>query len=137
MKKTFLLLIPIFFLTHAFMYAQKPCKITVTWSFEGVKDGYDHDNKVVAFIDGEQVGESSVKKESESNSYMFEVKKGRHEIRVVNMAQYEGEWEEHTVANEYSLDCLFEDTLEFKKKCSITLVFDIDKEETSSIVKNK
>lgn len=135
MKKTILFLIPLLLFTTAALYGQKPAKVTVNWTFEGVKDGYDHDNKMVAYIDGEEVGESSVKKESVPNSYTFEVKKGRHEIRIVNFAQYEGEWEEHTVANEYSLDCIFEDTLEFKKKCTITLVFDIDKEETSSIVK--
>jgi hypothetical protein len=51
------------------------------------------------------------------------------------MAYYEGTWEEHTVANEYSLDALYEGEVSLKKKLTLDLVFDIDKEVTIAKLK--
>jgi hypothetical protein len=139
MRKVLLTLLPLLLFGTGSLLAQKSdktCKLTVNWKFEGVIDGYDHDNKMVLYVDGEEVGESTVKKETEPNSHVFLVPKGQHDIKIVNYAMYEGEWEEHSVENKYSLDCMFEENLTLKKKCTIDLEFDITNEETKSMVKN-
>ncbi len=107
--------------------------IIIKWSFKNIVEGYDHDNKIIVFIDGKQVKESSVKKESEPNTLKVKVKKGNHNIKIMNYASYEGKWEEHTVSNDYSIDCSYEKNMEIKKKTTITLVFDIDSGTSSTI----
>ena len=48
-------------------------------------------------------------------------------MRIVNYALYEGNWEEHTVENNYSYDCVYELNQNFKKrKYTVDLVFDLD-----------
>lgn len=137
MKTKNILLIFIAIITSTALLAKPPkqAKLTVSWSFVGIIDGYDHDSKCIVFIDGNQVGESTVTKESKPNSITVNVEPGKHSVRVMNYALYEGQWEEHTVANNYSVDCFYEGELIFKKKKSITLVFDIGTEKTTSKVK--
>jgi len=115
--------------------AQKKGTITVNASYKGIVDGYDHINKTMVYIDGELAGETSELVQSKPNSCTVSVPRGSHSIRVVNMAYYEGDWEEHTIANEYSLDALYEGSIELKKKLTIDLVFDIDKETTIAKLK--
>ncbi len=86
-------------------------------------------------IDGELAGETSELVQSKPNSCTVKVPRGSHSIRVVNMAYYEGDWEEHTIANEYSLDALYEGSINLKKKLTLNLVFDIDKETTIAKLK--
>lgn len=113
----------------------KKAKLTVNWSFTGIIDGYDHDSKCIVYIDGEQVGESTVTKQSVPNSITVAVPKGSHKVKIQNYAFYEGHWEEHLKSNTYSLDAMYEGQLKLKKKNTITLLFDIDKEQTTSTVK--
>jgi hypothetical protein len=51
---------------------------------------------------------------------------GDHKLRVVNWAKYEGTWEEHTVENNYSIDCMHEEGHRFSKPEKLYLVFDLD-----------
>jgi hypothetical protein len=104
----------------------KSCTLTVSYKFENVVEGFDHECKTIVFVDGDQVAESSVKLESEPNSVTAVVPCGRHTVKIMNYALYEGEWEEHTIANEYSIDCSYETVMTLKKKTKIALVFDID-----------
>lgn len=135
MKTKLSLLILLGVLTTSVLSAKPPKqgKLTVSWSFLHIVEGYDHDTKCIVFVDGKQVGESSVKKESEKNSITVATAQGSHEVKVVNYAFYEGKWEEHTIDNTYSIDCKFEQNITIKKKTKITLVFDIDKGTESKI----
>jgi hypothetical protein len=102
--------------------------LTVTFKFVHIVEGYDHECKSVVYVDGEQVGESKEAKESVGTSFTVQVPNGSHDIKVMNFAYYEGEWEEHTVENEYSIDCVFEESgREFSGKAQkLYLVHDID-----------
>jgi hypothetical protein len=47
-------------------------------------------------------------------------------------ALYEGQWEEHTQDNNYSIDCLVDTEFKTtKSKHKLEIVFDIDTEETT------
>jgi hypothetical protein len=71
------------------------------------------------------------------NSVTVTVPQGNHDVKVVNYALYEGKWEEHSKANEYSIDCLYEKNMAIKSKSMLSLVFDIDTETTTSTKKLK
>jgi hypothetical protein len=102
-------------------------ELKVTFKFLNIVEGYDHDCKTEVLIDGNSVGESQTVKESKGASFTVQVPTGKHDIRVVNWAYYEGEWEEHTVENEYSIDCTYDEAgHSFKKASKLFLVFDID-----------
>jgi len=105
----------------------KMVDLTVKYSFKGIVDGYDHDCKTELYVDGKLVATSTVEKESKPNSVSAKIKKGTHDIKVVNYALYEGLWEAHTIENNYSQDCLYSATINCKKKSNtIELLFDID-----------
>jgi len=134
MKKLLLLTLFAGLLTGA-LQAQKKGVITVNTSFAGIIEGYDHINKTQLYIDGNLAGESSQGLESVPNSFSVTLLQGTHNLRIVNLALYEGSWEEHTKNGGYSLDALYEKEIKLKKKMKIDLVFDIDKEETRVNVK--
>jgi len=89
----------------------------------------------MVYVDGELAGETSELVQSKPNSCSVSVPRGKHSIRIVNMAFYEGDWEEHTKVNEYSIDALYEGEIELKKKLTINLTFDIEKEQTFAKLK--
>lgn len=130
MKKTLLLLTLAISMFTFEAYAQKKGAITVNASYTGILDGYDHINKTMVYIDGVQVGETSEELQSKPNSCTVTADRGKHSIRIINMAKYEGTWEEHTIANEYSIDALYEGEIKLKKEITINLVFDITEEKT-------
>ena len=104
--------------------------ITFNYSTVGIKAGYDHTSKLIIYENGNKIGESTEKKESQGNSVTIPLSNGSHSIRAVLSSQNEGNWEEHLKANGYSIDCLFEQTVTIKGKKVVTLVFDIDQEKT-------
>jgi len=135
MRKNFLLLTIFISLFTISSLAQKTGVITVNTSYIGVLDGYDHINKTMVYVDGMLAGETSEQVQSKPNSCIVSVERGTHNIRIVNMANYEGNWEEHTISNEYSLDALYEGEVKLKKELTINLVFDINEEKTIATVK--
>ena len=114
-------------LTTGFATAQKVGTLTFKYSVINIVKGYDHNSKLVIYEDGKMIGESTEHLESKPNSISVKLSQGKHQIKAVLTSLYEGKWEEHTIANTYSIDCLFEDEVNIKKKKTITLVFDIDK----------
>jgi hypothetical protein len=106
--------------------AQNSSLIT-TFKFAGITEGYDHVCKTQVWVNGALAGESNEVKESVGATFTVEVPAGDQQIRVVNLANYEGNWEEHTIDNNYSIDCLWEGTATFGKKPSkLFLLFDLD-----------
>lgn len=113
----------------------KNASLTINWSFANITEGYDHDNKCKVWVDGKEAGESTVSKESKPNSFKLTLSKGTHQVKVVNYALYEGEWQEHSKANEYSIDCLWDGTIEFKKKATLDLIFDLNSGTSATVKK--
>jgi hypothetical protein len=135
MKKSFSLLALLFCLTIVSVSAQKTGKITVNPKFVGIVEGYDHTCKTQIYVDGTLAGESPEALESKAASFSVQVPRGTHEIYVINLAFYEGNWEEHTKENNYSIDASYKGTVTLKKKMSINLTFDIDKEDAEVKIK--
>lgn len=102
-------------------------QLTISWKFLHVQDGYDHLNKIEVYIDGTLTSTSESFHESDLGTHRLSVPKGMHKIRVKNYAFYEGAWEEHTVAEGYSIDAEVEQEHKFKKRNHLTLLWDIDK----------
>lgn len=131
--KKILLLFAVIAVNVVFAVPPKKGKLTVKWSFTGIEVGYDHENKTIVFIDGKEAGVSTVTKQSVPNSIIVDIENGTHEIKIVNYAFYQGVWEEHTIDNNYSIDCVYSTTLKVKKKATIALLFDIDKGTTATV----
>ena len=123
MKKSLLLSI---LMVATLVTNAQTAKLTVYVKFIGIEEGYDHDTKTAVFIDGNEIAVSQVTPQSKTGSFSVDVPAGSHELKVMNYALYEGNWEEHTVANEYSIDCFFEENHTFKKPEKLYLLFDID-----------
>ncbi|MCE3295835.1 MAG: hypothetical protein K0R65_1549 [Crocinitomicaceae bacterium] len=117
------------FFTCLTSFGQKQIPVTIEWQFRNLVEGYEHDNKLLVYLDGNLLGESSVKNEVETNSMDFTVPKGKHTIKIVSYSLYEGNWEIRSVENEYSTNGTIERQHKFKKKTKIFLIFDMDKTE--------
>jgi hypothetical protein len=130
MRKSLLLFTLIISMFTISALAQKTGVIIVNTSYAGVLDGYDHINKTMVYLDGILAGETSEEVQSKPNSCSITAERGNHTIRIVNMANYEGNWEEHTITNEYSLDAVYEGEIKLKKEVIIDLTFDITEEKT-------
>ncbi len=123
----FLLLLAITVLPLGFLSAKKTTTLQIDFKFENIEEGYDHLCKTNVYVDGELLATSSEKLQSKPNSVTVSIPKGEHNIRVVNLALYEGSWEEHTKDNNYSIDCMHEFKHDFKKKkYNLRLVFDLN-----------
>ena len=130
MKKLLLLVFMISGIFTSVVSAQRKEILTVHTRFAGVLEGYDHLCKTIVYVDGKMVCETSVQSQSRPNSCTVSIPRGTHNLRIVNMANYEGKWEEHTVKNEYTINALYESEIKIKKGFTINLVFDISKEKT-------
>ncbi len=108
--------------------AAKSVTLTIKWTFEEVVEGYDHENKMLVTIDGKSMGESKVFKETDHCTFVIEVPKGKHDIKIQNYSFYEGKWDIHTKENQYSVDARYENTLDLTKNTVIDMVFNVDKE---------
>ncbi|NVO21142.1 MAG: hypothetical protein HXX13_15675 [Bacteroidetes bacterium] len=135
MKTKLTLAVSVFLLLIGSLAAQKMGKITVSTSFKGIIEGYDHINKTQLYIDGALAGESPESPESKPITFSADVPRGKHQVYVINLASYEGKWEEHTKDNNYSIDASYRGEIKLKKKVDINLVFDIDKEEAQVKIK--
>ncbi len=116
----------LFILVSTFGWSQTT-NLTTTFKFINIEEGYDHLCKTQVWVDGQMVGESAEVYESKGTSFTVQVPQGEHRVRIVNLAKYEGNWEEHTVENNYSIDCMWEGTQSFGSKAAkVFMLFDID-----------
>ena len=106
---------------------QAQTKLTINFKFLNIVEGYDHTSRTQVFVDGELLATSEEFLESKGGKMKVVIPKGKHDVLVMNQALYEGEWENHTIENNYSIDCLYEEAgMKRGKKATLTLIFDID-----------
>lgn len=98
-------------------------QIDIKWKTINLNEGYEYEGKIKVYVDGEYYGESDSCMESIMCAYKVKVK-GEHTIRIEVFAKYEGTWEAKVIDNNYSYDYVYEDTLTFKKKQTLTLIWD-------------
>ena len=101
---------------------------SVNWKFENVREGFDHDIRLVVYVDGKRYQVSNIAKGSVGNSFKVNLPKATSELKIVAEAFYEGTWEEHSVANAYSMDAVVQKTGPFSSKLSLDVKFDIKSE---------
>lgn len=107
--------------------------LSITFKFAGITEGYDHVCKTQVWMDEDLLGESAEVNESKGGVFTVNVPYGDHALRIINLAKYEGEWEEHTIENNYSIDCLWEGTHTYSKKASkLFMLFDLNSATTVS-----
>lgn len=115
--------------------AQKTKQITVSFKYKFIHEGEGKDinTRLKVYVDDAVKGVSLAKIESEENHVTIEIPTGKHKLRAVIESEFEGVWEEHTVANEYSIDCVYIHEEDFIKNTRVELIFDLEK---GTIVKN-
>jgi hypothetical protein len=131
MRKQFILLWTFLALTTS-VFAGKTPQLIIEYGFKGIEEGYDHIAKAYIYIDGTKVMETPEHKQSQDQSFTLKLTPGKHQVRVELWALYEDEWELHTVDNNYSIDCIVEDEFNIKKKGTLKIVFDLDKDTSYS-----
>ena len=110
MKKALLLFIALVGLNSAsFAKGSKVKTLTIEISFKGVEEGYDHLTKSEIYINGDYIGSTVEHKETRKISKTIE---------------------EHTIDNNYSIDCIIDETLKLGKKKKIVITFDLDNGST-------
>ncbi|HNY55669.1 MAG TPA: hypothetical protein PKI86_08585, partial [Chitinophagales bacterium] len=77
------------------------------------------------YCDGNQIGESSAKKQSISNSVTVKVPTGNHNVKAILNKYTDGVLEERTIANNYSLDFIYDKYENWQTNKNISLTFDI------------
>lgn len=106
--------------------------LEITYRFDNIIEGYDHETKAEIKINGQEVLISPVHKQSKPQKLTIKVPSGSYDFYLMMWALYEGTWEEHTIANNYSIDCVVDDKFKASKpKHTLNIVFDIDTEETT------
>jgi len=105
---------------------EKMVKLTVSYAFKNIEEGYDHETKTEVYIDGRLMATSDVHRESKPAKMTVMVSKGRHSVRIINYALYNGNWEALTIENNYSQNCTYETSMEINKSHKIKLTFDLD-----------
>lgn len=125
MKKVRLFLL-VFCILPLFSFALD-ATLEISWKFLHVQDGYDHLNKIEVYVDGSLVSTSESVHESQLAKHTVKVPKGKHNITLKDFAFYNENWEEHLVINNYSINAVFSEEHNFKKKNFLTLIWDLDK----------
>lgn len=119
------LLLPLLVCTMQ-VWAGKTAPLTINWTFRNVVEGFDYDFKLLVYVDGQLSGETPVFKQSSLAHYELDVPKGEHEIFIQGYAMYDGNWDVHTIANNYSIDAQHKQKLNITKKTSMEVIFDLD-----------
>lgn len=101
--------------------------LQVKWVFKGIEEGFDHKTKGILSIDNEPLHTTGVALQSKPQNFSVSVPKGKHTLKLMLLAEYEGKWEEHIKANNYSIDCMVEQAFDFSSAAhTLEVVFDLD-----------
>lgn len=111
--------------------------LVIDWKFSNVVKGYDHQNKIVVYIDGKRVGEAKSSSQQVKGTFKCTVSTGKHAIKVVNFAFYDGKWEEHTIDNGYSIDANYYVSRPFEKENNLSIIWDMKGVKNSFVWKGK
>lgn len=133
MKKLLILLLVFgLFINQSEAKKSKNATLEISYIFKNIIDGYDHKTKAIININGEQVLETPANLQSKKQTYTINIPKGSYDFYLMMWALYEGQWEEHTKDNNYSIDCFIDTKFKTtKSKHKLDIVFDIDTEETT------
>ncbi|MGV3632610.1 MAG: hypothetical protein ACO1O6_15495 [Bacteroidota bacterium] len=123
MKNLFLIL---FVVLGSYAVAQKPAKLKVTYNFENIVDGYDHLTKTEVYVDNKLVSTSSEHKQSMPTTIHVATTRGMHNVKIVNYAYYNGQWEQRSIDNGYSTEGTVTKDWPLKKKNSISVTYDLN-----------
>lgn len=116
------------------VHAGKKTTLTVDYLFKGIEKGYDHNSIGKLFVDGTLVYETGEHLESKPQSFKVNIKPGKRHIRLELWAQYEGVWELHSMDNNYSVDCIVDETFDLRPgNRTLKVVFDLDSNTTYSL----
>lgn len=102
----------------------------IDWRFTNVESGYNHVSRMQVFVDDVEYGTSEQSVESMGGKFLLKIPKGMHRIRIVNQSLIDGDWQDHTIVNNYSVEAVYEKLIEVKKNVRVTLVIDLNDEET-------
>ncbi|WP_343631079.1 hypothetical protein [Fluviicola sp.] len=112
------------------VFKGKHYPMTVDWKFINVEKGYDHPSRMLVFVDDMEYGSSVQSVESTGGNFTINIPKGQHRVRIVNQSFVKGVWQDHKIINNYSLDAVFEKSLNVRKAVRVTLVIDLNNEQT-------
>lgn len=108
----------------------KHVPMEINWRFIHVETGYNHTSRIQVFVDDMEYGTSAQSLESEGGLFILKIPKGAHRVRIVNQSFLNGVWQDHTIVNNFSVEAVYEKSLEIKKTVRVTLVIDLNNEET-------
>jgi hypothetical protein len=113
------------FLISTTSLAQKNCTVLLSFSFKDVVELDDNDlyTKTFVYADTTLVYESQPFMLSEPMMVDFQVAQGTHEFKVVHFVERKGKWEELKLTNEFIFEGRFVQTISFRKKIKIDLLF--------------
>lgn len=109
---------------------EKIVSLNVNWSFVGVETGYDHNSRMKIYQDGILIYTSPEQVQSIPGHCTAKLKSGEHMLKIIVECQYEGNWEEHLIANNYSVDAMLNQKTIFKTTNSVKLIFNLDTQLT-------
>lgn len=112
------------------VFKGKHYPIEINWKFIHVEQGYDHPSRMLVFVDDIEYGISPQSVESTGGIFTVKIPRGEHRIRIVNQSFLNGVWQDHTILNNYSVEAVYERPLEIKKRIRVTLVIDLNDEQT-------
>lgn len=125
----------IIFLASIFLYScsasstvkEKTYDLSIEYSFDGIKEGYDHLTKLIVSINGEVADTSTKKYQSKVNSLLLSLPAGEHTIKAECLAFYDGFWEPHLRNNGYNVDCVYETRIIMTENKNMKILFDLEK----------
>jgi len=116
----------VLFATLPSLAAAGPVKASVRYLH--IEEGYDHLNRLDVLVDGQVVASSAERPQSKKNKVRFELPEGAQTVQLVNYALYEGQWEIHSILNNYSIDCLWElPAADARARGKLDLLCDLDR----------
>jgi hypothetical protein len=121
--RSLLALFLLFFVLNSFSADRT---LFINFSFTGIEEGYDHENKIIVYVDGRKTDESSVRSQSKNNFCRIKIPQGKHTIKVENWAYYDGNWELHDKANGYSQTLINTESIDIKKNMVMRILYDLD-----------
>ncbi|MCO5233245.1 MAG: hypothetical protein M9888_05875 [Chitinophagales bacterium] len=122
MKRIFALLSFLIFII-SYSFAQDVVNLNFKYQFFDSREGFVKLSKLVIKANGKKIGESPAKLENVENKVSIQIPKGKYEINASVYSMHDGVWEERTEANDYTMDCIYIDSLLLESDYNISLTF--------------